>query len=162
MSQNGLLYDFESARGDPRRRSTRQPRTHRKGGASQRGRTAKASRRGRIPSPDVGVPILSLSALAAVLGTTGKEMKNFLFYSAYWVSSKARKKVVLEPWAHLNKSPGRAARDGAFSPKPCPHAQPSQGRKCYFKNCCWCHKQTLFQRGRFSVANENHLSLQYR
>lgn len=131
--------------------------THRKGGAPQR-----PQRRGRIPSPDVGVPILSLSALAAVLGTTGKEMKNFLFYSAYWVSSKARKKVVLEPWAHLNKSPGRAARDGAFSPKPCPHAQPSQGRKCYFKNCCWCHKQTLFQRGRFSVANENHLSLQYR
>lgn len=157
-----MLYDFEIARGDPRRRSTRQPLTHRKGDAPQRGRTAKASRRGRIPSPDVGVPILSLSALAAVLGTTGKEMKNFLFYSAYWVSSKARKKVVLEPWAHLNKSPGRAARDGAFSPKPRPHAQPSQGRKCYFKNCCWCHKQTLFQRGHFSVANENHLSLQYR
>lgn len=59
------------------------------------GRTAKASRRSWIRSPEVGVPIVSLSALAAVLGTTGKEMKNFLFYSPYCVSSKARKKVVL-------------------------------------------------------------------
>lgn len=123
-----LALRFRKCARRNRRRSTRQPRTHRKGGAPQRGLTAKASRRGRIPSPDVGVPILSLSALAAVLGTTGKEMKNFLFYSAYWVSSKARKKVVLEPWAHLNRSPRRAARERCiFTQAPPP--RPAQPRE---------------------------------
>lgn len=32
---------------------------------------------------------------AAALGATQEEKKNFLYYAPYWVSSKARKKVVL-------------------------------------------------------------------
>lgn len=73
--------------------------------------------------------------------------KRKIFYILPLIGCHPRlgKKVVLSPWAHLNKPPIREAAERTFSAQPHPRAQPSQGRKCHSKNYCYCHKQTLFQ-----------------
>lgn len=68
---------------------------------------------------------------AAALGTTQEEKKNFLYYTPYWVSSKASKKVIPQPWAHLDKPPIRKALESVFSSKVHPHAQSTKEKALF-------------------------------
>lgn len=47
------------------------------------------------------------------------------------------KKLFYNPGLAGTNPPIKAALESALSPKPHPHAQPHEGRMCYFNNCCY-------------------------